>query len=275
MSTEESRWPLGFSRYVDRVAVVTGSSSGHGRAIALRLAKEGAAVVCVDLRKSALPNGFEPDLDIDTDDVIRAHGGKSLFITADVTDPASLQQVAQQAVEEFGRIDLWVNNAGAFLGLASLLDESHDQFTRTLEINLTGTWNGCKAAYAVMAEQELAGRSRGRIVNIGSVAGEIGQSSLGGYSASKGGVHNLTRALAIEAAPLSITVNAVAPGYFPTAMNRAFWDDPEALKSVEDLHPLPLGVPDDIAAAVAYLGSDDAAFVTGAILPVDGGVTAK
>jgi hypothetical protein len=88
-------------------------------------------------------------------------------------------------------------------------------------------------------------------------------------------VHNLTRNLAIELAPLVINVNAVAPGYFPTAMNRAFWDDPAALESVKNLHPLPLGVPDDIAAAVAFFGSDDAAFVTGVVLPVDGGVTAK
>src|SRR4051812_7253776 len=161
------------------------------------------------------------------------------------------------------------------MGLASVLDESDEQFDRTVEINLRGTWLGCRAAVARMREQDVRGRSRGRIVNIGSIAGEIGQADIGGYSASKGAVHNLTRALAIELAPQLINVNAIAPGYFPTGMNRAFWDDPEALKAVEELHPLPLGVPDDIAAGVAFLASDDAAFIPGTTLPIDGGVLAK
>jgi NAD(P)-dependent dehydrogenase (short-subunit alcohol dehydrogenase family) len=262
-------------RYVGKVAVVTGSSSGHGRAIALRLAKEGAALVCVDLRKSALEQGFETDLDVDTDDVIRSHGGRVVFREGDVTRSDDMVAAAAAAVSEFGRLDLWVNNAGVFLGNAPVDQESADQFRRTVEINLVGTWNGCRAAVQVLKGQEVVGRTRGAIVNIGSIAGEIGQADLGGYAASKGAVHNLTRNLAIELAPEVITVNAVAPGYFPTAMNRAFWDDSASLAAVQALHPLPLGVPEDIAAAVAFLGSEDAAFVTGAILPVDGGVTAK
>jgi NAD(P)-dependent dehydrogenase (short-subunit alcohol dehydrogenase family) len=258
-----------------RVALVTGSSSGHGRAIALRLAAEGAAVVCLDVRKSALPAGFEDDIDVDTDDVIRDGGGRAEYVEADITSGAALEDAADRAVSSFGRLDVWVNNAGVFLGLTSLLDENEERFDQTVEVNLKGTWLGCRVAVARMRDQEVIGRSRGRVVNVGSIAGEIGQADIGAYSASKGAVHNLTRALAIECAPALINVNAIAPGYFPTAMNRAFWDDPASLAAVEELHPLPLGTPDDIAAAAAFLASDDAAFITGAILPVDGGVLAK
>lgn len=268
-------WTDGPSRLRGRVAVVTGSSSGHGRAIAVRLAREGAAVVCVDLRKSALPEGFEEDIETDTDDVIRLNGGRSAYVEADVTSADALDAAARRAVDTFGRLDVWINNAGVFLGLASLLDESEATFDRTLTINLKGTWLGCRAAFAQMREQSVEHRSRGRIINIGSIAGEIGQADIAAYSASKGGVHNLTRALAIELAPSQINVNAIAPGYFPTAMNRVFWDDPLTLEGVRHLHPLPLGTPADIAAAAAFLASDDAAFITGTIIPVDGGVLAK
>lgn len=258
-----------------QIAVVTGASSGHGRATALRLAEEGAAVVCADLQSSARSDGFEADLDVDTHDLISRRGGRAEFVECDVTDESSLHAVADLALERFGRLDSWVNNAGVFLGLKPLLEESPEQYRKTMEVNLDGTWHGCRAAVAKMVEQEPRGRSRGHIVNIGSVAGEFGQADIGGYSASKGAVHNLTRALAIELAPQLINVNAIAPGYFPTGMNRTFWDDPEALKAVEELHPLPLGVPDDIASGVAFLASEDAAFITGTVLPVDGGVLAK
>lgn len=269
----DERWPKAEPRLLDRVAVVTGSSSGHGRAIALRLAREGANVMCLDLRSSALQGGFEPDLDIDTDELIRSHGRGAEFQKADVTSPEQLDAAAARAVEAFGRLDIWVNNAGVSLGFASILEESDAQFAKTLEINLTGTWNGARAAVKQMMKQSVDGRSRGRIINIGSVAGTVGQADLGGYSAAKGAVHNLTRALAIELAPSLINVNAVAPGYFPTAMNRELWDDPKELERVQAMHPLPLGVPADIAAAVAFLSTEDAAFITGAILPVDGGMT--
>jgi NAD(P)-dependent dehydrogenase (short-subunit alcohol dehydrogenase family) len=263
------------SRLHGRVAVVTGSSSGHGRAIALRLAREGAAVVCADLRKLPLPQGFEEDIDVATDDVIRRDGGRAEYIEVDVASAEAVHGAGARAIDAFGRLDIWVNNAGTFMGLASLTEESEEVFDKTLAINLKGTWLGCRAAVTRMLSQEPVGRLRGHIVNIGSIAGEIGQANIGAYSASKGAVHNLTRALAIELAPNLISVNAVAPGYFPTAMNRVFWDDPEALASVKELHPLPLGTATDIGAAVAYLASDDAAFVTGTILPVDGGVLAK
>ncbi len=262
-------------RYAGRVAVVTGASSGHGRAIALRLAREGAAVLNVDLRREPLPGGFDEEGERATDEVIVGRGGRAAYITGDVTSGEDMERAARSAVEQFGRLDVWVNNAGVSLGFASVLDETEAQFAKTVDINLTGTWLAAKAAVRQMLEQPVDGRTRGHIVNVGSIAGTIGQADLGGYSASKGAVHNLTRALAIELAPHQITVNAIAPGYFPTAMNRTLWDDATELERVQALHPLPLGVPDDVAAAVAFLGSADASFVTGVILPVDGGMAAK
>jgi len=267
------QWPHAEPRLIGRVAVVTGSSSGHGRAIALRLAREGADVLCLDLRKEALQGGFEADLDIDTDDLIRSHGRGAEFVTADVTVPEQLEAAAARAVEAFGRLDIWVNNAGVSLGFASILDEPDATYEKTFDINVKGTWNGARAAVRQMVKQEPLGRSRGRIVNIGSCAGTLGQADLSSYSAAKGAVHHLTRALAIELAPSLINVNTVAPGYFPTAMNRELWDDPKELARVQSMHPLPLGVPDDIAAAVAFLSTEDAAFITGATVPVDGGMT--
>jgi NAD(P)-dependent dehydrogenase (short-subunit alcohol dehydrogenase family) len=261
---------------VGRVAAVTGSSSGHGRAIARALAAAGAAVVCSDLRREPLPAGFEEDIDQTTDEVIVAGGGQASFVRADVTVAAELDAVAREATSQFGRLDIWVNNAGIFVRNASVVDETEEEFDRTLAVNLKGTWLGCKAALRAMREQEPVGPARGRIINIGSIAGDIGQADLGSYSASKGAVHNLTRALAIECAPLKINVNAIAPGYFPTAMNRGFWEDPEALAGIRQFHPWPeLGDPADVGAAVAFLASDAAQWITGAILPVDGGVLAK
>jgi NAD(P)-dependent dehydrogenase (short-subunit alcohol dehydrogenase family) len=263
-------------RLEGRVAVVTGSSSGHGRAISLALAAEGAKLVCVDLQKSASPHGFEPDKDIDTDDVIRNRGGSAVFIAGNVSHSEDLDAAAALAVKKFGSLDIWVNNAGMFAGVASVLDESPEQFRKTLEVNAIGTWLGCKAAVRVMREQPLRGRSRGKIVNIGSVAGTIGQANSGSYSTSKGGVHNLTRALAIECAPDAINVNAIAPGYFPTAMARGYFDSPEGLEAVKKIHPWPeLGEPADVAAATAFLSSIGADWITGVVLPVDGGFVAQ
>lgn len=264
------------NRLEGKVAAVTGASSGHGRAIALELACQGAAVSCLDLRKQALSQGFENDIAIDTDDVIKGFGGQAEFIQADITRAADLDGAVDRTVKRHGHLDIWVNNAGVFIRNASVVDETEDEFTKTIAINLTGTWLGCKSAVRQMQSQEINGRSRGKIVNIGSIAAVIGQPNLNSYSASKAAVHQMTRCLAIECAPLAINVNAVAPGYFPTAMNRVFWDDPESLAHVKKLHPWPeMGTPADVGTAVAFLASPDADWITGAVLPVDGGVLAK
>ena len=205
----------GTGRLAGKIAVVTGSSSGHGRAISFALAREGAAVICADLQKKALPQGFEEQIEVDTDDLILERGGKAFFINADVANSGDLDSVARIAVEEFAKLDIWVNNAGIFLGLKSIIDESEENFMKTIRVNLMGTWLGCKVAIRQMLRQEISGRSRGKIINIGSIAGEIGQPDLGSYAASKGAVHNLSRSLAIEYAPSSINVNTIAPRLLP------------------------------------------------------------
>ena len=258
-----------------RVAMVTGASSGHGRAIALGLAERGAAVLCADIRQAADPDGFEGDIEVATDEAIRDAGGEARYAQADVTDLGQMQQAVALAVTEFGRLDVMVNNAGIFIENARIADESLANWERTMSVNATGVWIGCKVAITQMLKQDLLGGARGRVVNIGSIAGMIGQADLSSYSASKGAVHNLTRALAIECAKQHVNVNAVAPGYFRTAMNRSFFDDPDSARSIEEMHPWgEIGTPDDIGAAVAFLASDEAGWITGAILPVDGGFTA-
>jgi NAD(P)-dependent dehydrogenase (short-subunit alcohol dehydrogenase family) len=263
-------------RLARRVAVVTGSSSGHGRAIAVELAAEGAKVLCSDVRKSTHPDALGDDeAEIDTDDLINKRGGEADYLAADVTSEQDMEALADRAAERFGRLDVWVNNAGA-ASAAYITEATLADLQKDLNVNVVGTWLGVRAAVRVMRQQERVGRSLGHVINIGSVAGEIGQAELSGYSASKGAVHAMTRALAIELAPDFINVNAIAPGYFvQTALNKVI-RDLDLTKMVEELHPWPeMASTRDVGRAVAFLASEDSTWVTGSILAVDGGILAK
>jgi NAD(P)-dependent dehydrogenase (short-subunit alcohol dehydrogenase family) len=267
----------GEGRLAGRVAVVTGSSTGNGRAIALALAGEGARVICTDLQKSVRPGAQDPDprADVDTDDLIRERGGEAEFLRADVTVEADVVAAATQATISGGRLDIWVNNAGVAapspIGLVAT-----ELWQRTFEINVLGTWLGCAAAVEAMRRQERRGRSLGRIINMGSITAVRGQGQAGIYSASKGAVHALTRDLAIELAPELINVNALAPGYFTeTAMFADYRDDPAMIEAVLAPVPWPETAPtSDLGAAAAFLASEEAAWITGAVLPIDGGIVA-
>lgn len=249
-------------------AVVTGASSGNGRAIATSLAKAGAAVVCADLSENANPAGFEEDKHIPTHEVIGSRGGRAVFVRCDVSDAKQVAAAIDAAYEEFGGFDVMINNAGVFPGLASIFDEKEEAFDLLLRVNVKGTWNGCKLAAARFREHG----TRGRIINIASVAGLVGVPNEPGYCTSKGAVVNLTRAVAVDCAPHRISVNVVCPGFIKTGMVREFVESEEALAVMRTETPWPrFGEPADVAGACLMLCSEESDWLTGVVLPVDGG----
>lgn len=264
-----------------RVAVVTGSSSGNGRAIGLAFAREGASVVCSDLKKAALRDGYEADISIDTDDLISKAGGKAFFVAADASKAADVQNVIDHAVQKYGRLDIMVNNAGVFTGLHNIVEETEEQYDLTMNVNAKGVWLGCKYAITQFLKQPFVTtpsgeKVRGRIVNIASVGGLIGLALEPAYCASKGAVVNLTRELALDHAPDRININAICPSFLATAMVRSFLENEDTNKQLHDLTPWPrVGTAEDVGKAALFLASDDAEWMTGSMLTVDGAFTAR
>lgn len=255
-----------------RVAIVTGASSGNGRAIARRMSDDGIAVVCADVRPTARADGFESDLDVATDEAIRRSGGRAVFAECDVTSIDAINGAIAAAVENFGSADILVNNAGVFTGLATIFDETEEAFDQAIAVNLKGVWNGCKAMATYLRSE---GRP-GRIINIASVGGIVGIGSEPGYCATKGGVVNMTRAIALDCAEYRIAVNAVCPGFIVTGMVREFVEQPDVLEGMRQATPWPrFGKPEDVAEVCAFLARHGADWMTGAVIAVDGGFTAK
>ncbi len=248
--------------------MVTGASSGIGRAAARCLAEQGAGVVAADLHRQPRDGDHEVGGPASTVDLIRAAGGKAVFVEADVTSAPDMRRLVEAAAGELGGLDIMVNNAGIWHGRRTIIEETEAEFDSTIAVNLKGVWLGCKAAIDHMVR---AGGG-GSIVNIASIAGMVGLVTEPAYSASKGGVIGLTRQLAVDHARHRIRVNAVAPGFVETAMSRpAMGVNPE-----HDLIPWPrLGAVSDVASAAAFLASDESEWITGAVLTVDGGYTAR
>jgi 3-oxoacyl-[acyl-carrier protein] reductase len=241
----------------DRVALVTGSSRGIGRAIALRLAADGARVL-VNYRTGA----EAADAVVAA---IKAAGGEASAAAGDVTDPAAAEALVEAAMDRFGRLDILVNNAGVTRD--GLLMKMKDQdWDAVLATNLRSVFLMSRAAVRPMLRQR-----GGRIITITSIAGLDGNAGQTNYAAAKAGIVGFTKSLAKEIGGRGITVNAVAPGYIPTDLTR---DLPTALlDEARRLTPLGrLGTAEDVAGAVAFLASGDAAFITGQVLRVDGGM---
>ncbi len=241
-----------------QVALVTGAARGLGRAIAENLARCGAKVACVDVNAELLDQ---------TVAAIGAAGGTAMAWTCDVTDSARVSAVVDEVVKTWGGLDILVNNAGITKDTL-ILRMKDDQWDAVININLRGTFLFTRAA-----ARPLMKSSRGRIINIASVAGIMGNPGQSNYSASKAGVIGLTRTVAKELAGRNITVNAVAPGFIATDMTAVLSDEvKEAIKKQVPLGRM--GDPQDIADAVLFLASPAAGFITGHVLTVDGGLTA-
>jgi NAD(P)-dependent dehydrogenase (short-subunit alcohol dehydrogenase family) len=243
-------------RIVDRVAIITGGASGIGKATAELFAQEGAKVVIGDLPTT---EGEQVAKTID-----------GLFVPTDVRVASAVEKLVRTACDKFGGLDIMFNNAGIGI-VAPLLDTSEELYSNTIRVDLDGVYWGLKFAGKVMVQQK-----RGAIVNTASVAGIRGSSGLSAYNAAKHGVVGLTRNAALEFAPAGVRVNCICPGIIDTPLvARAFGATEEIRETMHRFHPLGrMGKPIEIARCVLFLASDDASFVTGHALVVDGGVSA-
>jgi len=256
----------------DKIAIVTGGGNGIGRAICMRLSAEGAVVMVSDLKKEAAESVAS--------EIISA-GGKAIAVQADATSEADVDRMVQEVKKTFGKIDILVNNVGGGSGSSTMIKFPTENWDKTIEINLKSTFLCCRTV-----AREMVPRKEGRIINISSISGKVGESLIGAYCAAKFGVLGMTQVLAKELGRYSITVNAVCPGYVwtPGWSELAQWlkDNfstmkDKTLEEIFEYRVKPLTVlgraqtPEDIASLVVYLASEEACNITGQAINVDGG----
>jgi 3-oxoacyl-[acyl-carrier protein] reductase len=240
----------------DRVAIVTGASQGIGKAIALELAGEQAAVILVDVQQEKLVGVVEE---------IKGSGGKAEGYGVDVSQLEHVEKAVAAFLNDFQKIDFLVNNAGITRDTLFMRMKEED-WDAVLSVNLKGVFNFCKAVI-----RHMVGNRYGRIVNISSVVGLMGNAGQANYAASKAGVVGLTKSLAREVAQRGITVNAVAPGYIATAMTDVLSDS--IRQQFIDIIPMKrFGTPEEVAHAVKFLVSDESAYITGQVVSINGGM---
>ncbi len=252
----------------NRTALVTGGSSGIGRGIAIEFAREGANVTVADLQEAPKTGKyFDADLDTTTVEEIKKLGGKGLHLSVDVSDPAQVERAIAKTVEEFGGLDIVVNNAAHHVP-GDCQSLSLEDWDRVVSVNQRAVFYICKKAVPHLKKSRF-----GRIINMSSIQGMQGGGGPA-YPATKAAILNFTRDLALELAPDGITVNAVCPGFIETPIQD--YNTPEDLDHCRKKTPLPrFGKPRDVARACVFLASDDAEWITGTSLIIDGGWTAN
>jgi len=240
----------------NKIAIVTGAAAGIGKAIADVFVSAGARVVYSDI--------------YETTDLALIEG-QSLYVKCDVSNKNEVEGLVKAATEAFGGLDIMVNNAGVG-SLGGILDTSDEVWDKTMRVNLFGVFYGARAAGNYMKDKGI----KGSIINISSILGTVGFPGAVAYSATKGGVVQLTHAGALDLAPLGIRINAIAPGFIATNMTKDILENSDFQKMVQANTPLGyMGDINDIAQAALYLASDDSKYVTGTVLHVDGGWTAR
>lgn len=247
----------------DKVAIVTGASSGIGRACAVALGNAGASVVAASRR---IDEGEE------TIKLVKEAGGDGLFVQTDVSKEADVQRLVEKTIAHYGRLDFACNNAGIEQSPTPLSDQTEAIFDEVMNINVKGVWLCMKYQVPYMIEN-----GKGAIVNVASVGGLIGRQLIPIYCASKHAVVGLTKSLALEYASQEIRINAVCPGVIETDLvKRASNVDPQFIEQLSNMHPMGrIGTPEEVANAVVWLFSDQSSFVTGHTLTIDGGYVAQ
>jgi 3-oxoacyl-[acyl-carrier protein] reductase len=239
------------------VSIVTGGARGIGWAIAFAFIREGSKVAIVDIEAKEKMETVKKDLE--------KMGGEALFLSCDITKFSDVEQMVETVFQSFGRIDILVNNAG-IIRRGTIETVAQEDWDRVIEVNLKGTFNCSKAVVEIMKRQGC-----GKIINISSIAGKLGDiTSAPGYASSKAGIDALTKTLAMQLAKYHINVNAVSPHAIETEMSRQ-WSEEKRREVIASIPLGRLGKPEDVAEAVLFLASEEASFITGEILDVNGG----